>query len=68
VVWIVLSLLQYSLLTMMLGFIVHLSLTFQHGWQSMAGQHVALTSTGIRFDRTFPAPETFSVRTLLLLF
>jgi hypothetical protein len=68
VVWFVLSLLQYSLWTMMLGFIVYLSLTFHHGWQSMAGQHVALTSTGIRFDRTFPTPATFLVRTLFLLF
>jgi hypothetical protein len=62
VVWVVLSLLQYSLMIMILGGVVYLSLTFQHGWQSIAGQHVALTSTGIRFDRTFPAPETVSVR------
>jgi hypothetical protein len=46
------------------GFIVSsaLVLTAPHSWRGMAGQHVALTSTGIRYDRAYPSRETIHVR------
>jgi hypothetical protein len=54
----------FAIAIFLFGFIVSsaLVLTAPHSWRGIAGQHVALTSTGIRYDRAYPSRETIHVR------
>jgi hypothetical protein len=55
----------FAIATFLFGFIfwsAHV-IAAPHSWRGIAGQHVALTSTGIRYDRAYPSRETIHVRT-----